>query len=195
MSSPEYAKHFEYAEAAVNFMRTAGVEFAAALTLDEIESAEAEFEVSFPPDLRAFLTTALPVGEGFPNWRQTAAAQIRERLEWPRDGILFDVAHNSFWPDELGDRPDDDVEARRQVGAWVDAAPRLLPVYSHRYIPSVPDEPGNPIFSVYQTDTIYYGMNLPDYLNKEFGVRNPYEVPDEPRRIEFWSDLVDFNNA
>jgi hypothetical protein len=47
--------------------------------------------------------------------------------------------------------------------------PRLVPVFSHRYLPAEPHLSGNPVLSVYQTDIIYYGSNLKRYIAHEFG--------------------------
>jgi hypothetical protein len=72
-------------------------------------------------------------------------------------------------------------------------APILIPVYSHRFIPAALSEAGNPVFSVYQTDIIHYGLDLPSYLHAEFDACNPYPVPSEPKEIRFWSELVRMN--
>jgi hypothetical protein len=90
-------------------------------------------------------------------------------LDWPQHGLLFDVENNTFWPESWGPRPDDASRAlevaREQFVAW----PKLVPLYSHRYLPAAPSAVGAPVFSVYQTDVIYYGANLVDYIHAEFG--------------------------
>ena len=53
--------------------------------------------------------------------------------------------------------------------ARVAAAPTLVPIYSHRYIPAEPLRVDNPVLSVQHADVICYGENLRDYLDKEFG--------------------------
>ena len=50
----------------------------------------------------------------------------------------------------------------------VSHAPKLIPLIGHRYLPEEPHEGGNPVFSVYQSDVIYYGANLADYFEREF---------------------------
>ena len=69
----------------------------------------------------------------------------------------------------------------------------MIPVFAHRYLPASPWASGNPVFSIYQTDIIYYGLNLPSYLFAEFGVPNPFPTSDTPREIEFWSELERLN--
>src|SRR5207249_2559582 len=119
-------------------------------------------------DLKAFLQTALPVGENFPDWRSGDESALRAWLDLPRRGILFDIEHNGFWLEEWGPRPQTLDEAKPVANKLIDAAPRLIPIYMHRMMPAEPHLPGNPIFSVHQTDIIYYGMDLRDYLIHEF---------------------------
>jgi hypothetical protein len=69
--------------------------------------------------------------------------------------------------------------------------PVLIPVFSHRYLLASPCEANNPIFSVYQTDIIIYGNNLPDYLWPEFGCPPPPGTQaDRPKLIDFWTSLL-----
>lgn len=43
------------------------------------------------------------------------------------------------------------------------------------------------MFSVHQTDTIYYGHDLEDYLEREFGdTRSPLTA--QPAYVQFWSE-------
>lgn len=73
------------------------------------------------------------------------------------------------------------------------SVPRLIPICSHRYMPDRPSESGNPVFSVYQTDIIYYGKDLMDYFCNEFGYwfgRAGYEFDGGARHIDFWSEIV-----
>jgi hypothetical protein len=75
---------------------------------------------------------------------------------------------------------------RRQRAIPLAAAPKLIPVFLHRMMPDEPRKAGNPVFSVHQTDIIYYGHDLPDYLRQEFQVARWWTRPSEPRRIRFW---------
>jgi hypothetical protein len=50
------------------------------------------------------------------------------------------------------------------------------------------------VFSIYQTDIIYYGADLFDYLSNEFGYyfgRAGHVFNGGARRIEFWSELTE----
>jgi len=162
------------------------VGFDAGLTNDELASCEQRFGFRFPPDLREFLQAGLPCGPQFPDWRSGDEASLREWLDLPRRGVLFDVEHNGFWLDEWGNKPETLAAAVEAASARVLAAPKLIPVFSHRMMPDEPHLPGNPIFSIHQTDIIHYGFNLSDYLRHEFGLPGRDEWPEAPRVIRFW---------
>jgi hypothetical protein len=170
-----------------------GVEFDAGLTDVEVAATEARFAFRFPPDLRAFLQTALPSGPRFPNWRSGEEESLRDWLDLPRRGILFDIEHG-FWLEEWGPRPDSLEEACRVATELVATAPKLIPIYGHRMMPDEPHLPGNPVFSVHQTDIIYYGFDLADYLRHEFHLAGREPWPERVRAIRFW-DLDRFQDV
>jgi hypothetical protein len=166
------------------------ISFAAGLTDAEVARIERDHGFRFPPDLREFLRTALPVGDGFPDWRNGDVTSLEPWLGWPKHGILFDVEHAGFWLEDWGVRPDSIAQAKDLAATFIDAAPRLIPVYSHRMLPSEPHLVGNPVFSVYQTDIIHYGFDLEDYLRHEFKLPGRRPWPEHERTIEFWSKLL-----
>ena len=146
----------------VDTLRDNGVAFDSGLTDAEVEAAETRYGFRFPPDLRAFLQAGLPRGDRFPDWRAGDEAGLRYWLDLPLRGVLFDIEQNGFWLEEWGPRPPSLSEAQRVAAELVVAAPRLIPVYSHRMMPAEPHLPGNPVFSVHQTDIIWYGVDLRD---------------------------------
>ncbi|WP_315729189.1 MULTISPECIES: hypothetical protein [unclassified Bradyrhizobium] len=158
-------------------------------TQAELDDAQAKFGLVFPPDLVALLRERRPV-RGH-DWADEAA--IRSMLEWPLEGLLFDIEHNALWWSEWGERPDH-PEARAEVlRSVLSRAPKLIPLLSHRYLPEQPHESGNPVFSVYQADVIHYGANLEDYFEREFNGWGHRPWPDQIRYVPFWSDLVERN--
>jgi len=166
--------------------KTHRIEFAPGLTDSEVHTVESRFGFRFPPDLRAFLQTALPRGPRFPDWRSGDHAELCEWLDLPRQGVLFDVEHNGFWLDEWGPRPINMRDTLAQATELIRAAPRLLPIYGHRMMPDEPLVSGNPVFSVHQTDIIYYGGDLAHYLCCEFRLPNQQPPSQQPRKIRFW---------
>ncbi|MCD1125082.1 SMI1/KNR4 family protein [Jinshanibacter sp. LJY008] len=180
----------------IKYLKKCGVTFAEGLSDDELIAIQFEFQVTFPPDLKQFLQAALPVSDRFVNWRAGLHSfkekqQIEQRINWPLEGMLFDVENNEFWMQEWGDRPESAEERSVIVSQNFCAYPKLIPIYSHRYIPATPDEIGNPVFSVYQTDIIYYGYDLASYFAHEFSFSLPgsFDSPEEPKCIEFWGDF------
>src|SRR5213078_4455823 len=90
------------------------------------------------------------------DWLTESEQKIRDAINWPLEGFLFDVDHGLWWP-EWGDMPKGLEERREKLRAIFATAPKLIPIYGHRCIPETPHEAGNPIFSVWQMDTICYG--------------------------------------
>ncbi|MED5017399.1 SMI1/KNR4 family protein [Paenibacillus chibensis] len=166
------------------------------LSEDEIIKIENTFNLKLPPDLRELLQIVLPISNGFVNWRDCTGTEksvnsIFERLNWPLEGILFDIEHNSFWYDGWGVKPIDINEAKDLCKIRYLEVPTLIPIYSHRYISAYPLEYGNPIFSVHQTDIIYYGENLEEYFKVEFNDKSHSEMKYEKiKQIKFWADIV-----
>lgn len=114
-------------------------------------------------------------------------------MDWPFEGMCFDIEHNSFWLPSWGPKPLALADAYDVARAAIAEAPRLIPICGHRFLPNKPCEAGNPVFSVHQTDIIYYGTDLFDYFRNEFSYyfdRTGYTFAGNVRRIEFWSDLV-----
>lgn len=170
------------------------VEFDVGLTDAEVAAVQSRFGFRFPPDLRKFLQTALLRGARFPDWRSGDEAALRDWLDLPLQGVLFDVEHNGFWLEQWGPRPGSLEEALRVASEAVAAAPRLIPIYGHRMMPDEPHLPGNPVFSVHQTDIIHYGFDLTDYLRHEFGLPGREPWPERVRPIRFW-DLDQFQEV
>lgn len=67
--------------------------------------------------------------------------------------------------------------------------PRLVPLFGHRYLTVDPAYQPSPVFSVYQTDVIYYGANILNWVEWEFEGRKDIE-PWPATRVPFWSDLA-----
>ncbi len=169
--------------------RAEGRLWAEGYTQAELDIAQEKYGLSFPPDLVALLRDRRPV-LGY-DWRFDDI-EIRTMLKWPLEGLLFDVEHGGLWWPEWGERPATEDARAEVVGKVVSEAPKLIPLVSHRYLPAEPHEAGNPVLSVYQSDVIYYGVNLTDYFEREFG--DPGRaLPQGVKHIRFWSDLVERN--
>ena len=178
---------------AIDTLKKKGISFEDGLSVQEINSIESLYDIKFPPDLKEFLSIALPVSDNFVNWRDMSEGNIRsikERLIWPLEGMIFDIVNNEFWYSGWGIKPNDLKEAIKICKHEMEKTPKLIPIYSHRYIPSEPQEAANPIFSIYQTDIIYYGEDLLSYLQIEFNMKNYRDMNfDSIKHVRFWSEL------
>ena len=177
----------------IAFLQQHRVLFADGLSDLEVAKLESTFAFRFPPDLRQLLQHALPVSPGFVNWRDDPDESLRQRLDWPADGICFDIEHNFFWWEEWGPRPIDTPTACEVARHEIAKMPALIPIYNHRYIPAEPHLTGNPVFSVHQTDIIYYGSDLSNYFYNEFSPHDERDFPAyaDVRSIRFWSQIVE----
>lgn len=177
----------------IDFLRQHDVTLAHGLTDAEVSNVESTFAFRFPPDLRQLLQYALPISPNFPNWRDEPEASLRGRLDWPADGICIDIVNNDFWWEEWGPKPFDIPTALEVARKEIAQAPVLIPIFAHRYIADEPQLTGNPVFSVYQTDIIYYGSDLTNYFTNEFSPNEERHLLkyEDVRKIRFWSQLVE----
>ena len=159
------------------------------LTEEEFARVEEEFGFAFADDHRAFLAAGLPVGALWPDWRDGDPDVLRGRLNWPIEGVLFDVEHNVFWDTDWGERPRELGQAIAVAQRHLAHVPTLVPIYSHRYLPAGKGTFGHLVLSVYQTDIICYGADLDDYIEREFGAA--HAVAGNPRpTVEFWREFI-----
>ena len=176
----------------MQLLRRTDAELTPGLTFEEISTVEDRFGFRFHPEHGEFLRVHLPVGQGWPDWRSGDAASLEERLAWPVEGVLSHVhGIDGFWPRTWGPRPDNQTEALGVARRRLESAPRLIPVFSHRYLPAAPAPSPAPVFSVYQTDVIYYGSDLGDYVAHEFRLVDEVSAGSPRVRIPFWSDLAE----
>lgn len=174
---------------AVERLRGRGVDLEPGLADEEVTATESEHGFQFPPDLLRLLRAALPVSAGFPDWRPADPDRLRHfALDLPGRGVLFDVEHNGLWPAAWGMRPDDTAAARSEAERRLRAAPRLVPVYRHHYLPAGHD---GPVLSARQGDIRFVAPDLDTYLSR-FDPDDPPPAAraDKPVAVPFWGDLV-----
>lgn len=109
----------------------------------------------------------LEEGPGFYNWLTNGDA-LEAQWAWLWEGLQFDVEHNGLWPSSWGPRPDTLTAQEARVRELVEGAPRLVPLFGHRYLLAEPCVADNPVFSVWQSDIVVYAANLRDYFLFEF---------------------------
>lgn len=174
---------------AVDVLREAGARLEPGLSEAELAGLQAKWGIVLCADHAAFLRLAVPVGEGWIDWRTAPDDLVRDRLSAPRDGLLFDVAHNEFWPRSWGPRPSDPAAAEELASVRLAEWPRLVPLFGHRYLPPGPCVSPAPVLSVVQSDVIYYGRDLLAWVQREFlGVPLPEQT--QSPEIPYWSRLA-----
>ncbi len=166
------------------------VTIAPGLTDDELAHIEHEFGFEFADDHRSFLSSGLPLGESWPDWRSAPRRSLQQRLQLPVEGILFAVEWREFWGAGWGVRPLRMKDALRSANYHLARVPQLVPVHSNRYLPAGRGSYGHPVLSVYQTDVICYGTDLFAYIEREFEHIEPDPSQLPTPTVQFWSDLI-----
>jgi hypothetical protein len=169
-----------------------GTRWVGGLSDADIDAAEARWSVHFPPDYRLFLRTLHTVDRpmlgaayvddkrmvptktpGFYDWRPGHEGPPRPfegllgAFGWLFEGTLFDIEHG-LWLSSWGAKPPTLERRGQRLRELLVQAPKLIPIYEHRYLLAEPCQPGNPVLSVGQSDIIVYGSDLRDYLLWEF---------------------------
>jgi hypothetical protein len=190
------------ASAARHLARLSRFEIGPGLTDAEFARIEREYGFEFADDHRAFLAAGLPLnsppGPGqtwtkpWPDWRNGDPDALREQLAWPIHGILFDVEGNAFWHPTWGERPSTMELAKETARHHLEQVPKMVPLYGHRYLPGGRGTYGHPVLSIYQTDIIFYGADLVDYIQHEFD-RTESKLTEDwtpPHLVAFWRDFL-----
>jgi len=176
----------------IQTLENRGIQFEDGLTNKEVIDIEKRYGVIFPDELKSFFSIALPVAGGFYNWRDITDSNvniIKRRFKIPFVELVEDI-DEIYWSDDWENEPDNKEERNTILLNKINSAPKLIPIYSHRYIASVKSSQ-NPVFSVYGTDIIYYGESLGSYLEIEFGLKKHSDMKTEiivP--VPFWSELL-----
>ena len=163
------------------------------LSSSELAAAQEQTETVFPDDLCELLTTTLPTGKAFPDWRHHPRSAMDEWRDWIVRGFQFALT-DDYWPPEWGERPTEPHEARTAVAQLLADVPAMIPIFAHRAIPNEPTDAGNPVFSIMGTDIIVYGDDLGDYLLNEFHRRGGRDekLASNARSIRFWTNVMDY---
>ncbi|MGB8455550.1 MAG: hypothetical protein WCD89_24925 [Anaerocolumna sp.] len=179
-------------EKSFNFLKEKKLEFENGLTIDELAKIEKIYEIKFPESLREFLMMGLPVSKGFYNWRNMEERNIEyiKQVIYQPIKYINDMPEEVYWCDDWGKEPEDEKYLKEEVIKRLSKAPKLLPIFSHRYMPMI-SENYPPIISVHGVDIIYYGKDIEDYFEVEFGNKDQSEIDfDKIKPIQFWTDIM-----
>ncbi len=173
-----------------------GIRFLKGMTQEDIFKIQEIYGIILPKSLIDFYGQGIPYIDdehnSFPNWTdysQNNILKIKERIEAPIKWLSLAVK-DGFWLPCWGS-PDNKSEHFRKIAA---NAPKLIPIYSHRYIPMIADSDDPPVISTVGSDIIYYGSNLQEYLNNEFLNDGCLTLSNKKVYIPFWSEIIDRNS-
>jgi hypothetical protein len=141
----------------LNTLDTKGYQIEPGLTDEEIAAAEKAYGAPLPPDLKLLLQVGFIGNNGklaektakWPNWRQPLEEHQKAR-EWLQQAFTFDIKTNHYWTEQFGKKPASTEESVAQALSVMETWPPLMRLFSHRFIPTYPAEPGNPVISMWQ---------------------------------------------
>lgn len=176
----------------IDFLIEKEITVAEGLSDEEITIIENKYDIAFPKSLKDFYKEGLPISEGFVNWRDSSENNVKN-IKNLISSTFSDIEENAdeiYWNDEWGDEPNDTDAMAEVIKEKIKSAPKLIPIYSHRYMPmSLSDNP--PIISVHDIDVIYYGKDLEDYFKIEFGDKKQSDIDFETiQKIPFWTEIM-----
>lgn len=176
----------------IELLKKNNIKFEDGLTSDEVLQIEKCYNIIFPMSLRTFLMTALPVSKEFYNWRnkdKENIEKIKNMLNQPIQ-YIYDMPEDIYWCEDWGEEPENEEDFKFKVKKRLKKAPKLIPIYSHRYMPMFDNE-NPPIISVHGADVIYYGEDLQDFFKIEFGEKDQNTMEFEKiNTIPFWTDIM-----
>jgi transcriptional regulator with XRE-family HTH domain/ribosomal protein S18 acetylase RimI-like enzyme len=163
----------------------------------QISTVERAYGFNFPTSLADFYSCGVPMPKSsisdFPDWWNfdpQNVSDIKKRISDPMENLVEEVKEG-FWINAWGERPENDEDAFAIFKSHAEKAPKLIPIYSHRYIPVIEGVDDPPVISAVGQDIIYYGCNLSNYMKNEFvGFTEPIDH-GKIIRIPFWSDIID----
>ena len=173
---------------AMQLLRDRGVLLDPGLTDEEVARVEERVGFNFGKEHRDFLQEAVPIGQYWPDWRNGSTEDLRGQIDWPLWGILPHAADGSFWPAAWGERPASKPERESAAREHLDKVPRLVPLYSHRYLTVDPIFAPSPVFSCHETDVITFADDLLDWAAQEFHMPPRHESHDSTY-VPFWSEI------
>ncbi|ERN14231.1 uncharacterized protein LOC18442486 [Amborella trichopoda] len=179
-----------YAKTVINHLSSCSIPIAPGLTNQEFKTLETSLSISFPPDLRIILEAGVPVGHGFPNWRQLGT----QGLVSARAHLSTGLAHwlTNHWPSSFGSKPSEPSLVKTKADALIRES---VPIYGDFYIPSSPDLGSNPVLWVRANGVKWAGFDLVDFFERIWGVAAPAWRAKRAREIEFWKEIVEMDGG
>lgn len=169
------------------YLKSKGVLFSQGLSDETLSKIESIYQIKFPLSLKRLFLKGIPISDGFYRWDDFSASNIdyiKKMLNYPLQYISENI-HDIDW---LDDRVfSDEKEKMNFAEEALAKAPRLIPLYLHRYVPMI-EANDPPILSVHGFDVIVYGKNLQDWIRHEFD-RYHRKYSEKEVFIPFWTEI------
>ena len=163
----------------IDTMKRNGILFEQGLTAHEFSVIESTYDIHMP--------------DGFYNWRGFSPeniTHIKQIMSRPFEAFKNE-ADSIEWCEKWGKKPTDTAERNKALCHLIESAPKLIPVFAHRYIADTQLKV-TPVFSVCGTDIIIYANDLESYLHIEFCKgTSDIESVRKSDYVTFWSDIID----
>merc|ERR1712228_189475 len=122
-------------------------------------------------------------GPGFINWRNLGDIPKDLSMMLAGDWLKAWRSHwSEWWWSGWGDMPDLMKDREQKIQAFLDDAPKLIPVFRDRWMASEPCASGQAVQTIHD----YVGVDLLEYLAAEFGFMDvrarPRDVPSDRGR-------------
>ena len=175
-----------------NFFEMKHIECQKGLKEEEILRIEEIYNIFLPTELKEVLEQVLPIATGFYNWRNFSEKNIQyitQAIERPIKEFYRDAAE-IYWNDDWGEEPRNNKEIEKIVRTKLSHAPKLIPIYTHRYVPMIEGK-NNPVFSIHGVDVICYGKRIDEYFQIEFGEKKQESIEySKIKQVPFWTEVI-----
>ena len=160
----------------------------------EIKKVEKIYQIVFPKDYKEMLKEFVLDCN---NWRDISEKNIsylKDKINAPIEGIIFDIENNGFWMNEFGNKPKNIQERVNIFLKYIEKnnIPKLIPILNNTYM--IGDENSEyPIVSVIQKDIIILSNNLINYFEQKLNISKQNELYFRNIKIPFWSNIINCN--
>lgn len=163
------------------------------LSLDDIQKIEKVYNYNFSEKYKNFLYKRFFIFEEGYDWKDFSEDNIKKIKTLITDPIEYikEDIREVEWNDRWGLEPEDYEEKKERINILLESAPKLFPVFSHRYIPVI-DHENPPVLSIHGLDIIYYGKNYKSYIRNENSnafLSEHFSLEKYPY-VPFWTDLM-----
>ena len=151
----------------------AGIDMAPGFDEEALSRLEQQLHIQFPAAYKTMLSAFVPYGEDFPDWQAFSDPQQVRKFKDKVFNDLEDGFHGAVlfggWMQEWGACPEKDCDRWCIAQKWLKENLIMLPVYIHRHINLLPHKGGHSVYSVWGGDIIFFGKDLPSYIQQEWG--------------------------